>query len=201
MGTHSSLRTVHRMKSYVAAAAVLAVIAAACGESADENAAGDSLAVVDPTMPDAGLVEQNQTQESIFDVLQDDSRFSTFSSLLDSAGLGMTLSGPGPFTVFAPTNEAMATAGTNFQDLLDNENEDRLRDILLHHMFNGERMAADLSSSSIRTLAGGELQVSGSDDSLRVGGARVVDMNVDAANGVIHAIDRTLTPETDDASY
>jgi len=201
MGTHSSLRTVHRMKSYVAAAAVLAVVAAACGERADENAAGDSLAVVDPTMPDAGLVEQNQAQESIFDVLQDDSRFSTFSSLLDSAGLGMTLSGPGPFTVFAPTNEAMATAGTNFQDLLDNENEDRLRDILLHHMFNGERMAADLSSSSIRTLAGGELQVSGSDDSLRVGGARVVDINVDAANGVIHAIDRTLTPETDDASY
>jgi uncharacterized surface protein with fasciclin (FAS1) repeats len=189
------------MKSYVAAAAVLAVIAAACGESADENAAGDSLAVVDPTMPDAGLVEQNQTQESIFDVLQDDSRFSTFSSLLDSAGLGMTLSGPGPFTVFAPTNEAMATAGTNFQDLLDNENEDRLRDILLHHMFNGERMASELSSSSIRTLAGGDLQVSGSDDSLRVEGAQLVDMNVDAANGVIHAIDRILMPETDDASY
>lgn len=201
MGTHSSLRSIHRIKSYVAAVAVLALVAAGCGESSDEDAAGDSLTVVDPTMPDAGLVEQNQTQESIFEVLQEDSRFSTFSSLLDSSGLGMTLSGPGPFTVFAPTNEAMAASGTNFQDLLDNENEDRLRDILLHHMFNGERMAADLSSSSIRTLAGGELQVAGSDDSLRVGSARVVETNVDAANGVIHAIDRTLTPETDDASY
>lgn len=201
MGTHSSLRSIHRIKSYVAVVAVLALVAAGCGESSDEDAAGDSLTVVDPTMPDAGLVEQNQTQESIFEVLQEDSRFSTFSSLLDSSGLGMTLSGPGPFTVFAPTNEAMAASGTNFQDLLDNENEDRLRDILLHHMFNGERMAADLSSSSIRTLAGGELQVAGSDDSLRVGSARVVETNVDAANGVIHAIDRTLTPETDDASY
>lgn len=199
MGTHSSLRTVHRMGSYVVVLAILTLVAAACGEGTDENAAGDSLAVVDPTMP--GTVEQNSTQESIFDVLQDDSRFSTFSSLLDSAGLGMTLSGPGPFTVFAPTEEAMAASRTSLQDLLDDENEDRLRDILLHHMFNGERMASELSSSSIRTLAGGDLQVSGSDDSLRVEGAQLVDMNVDAANGVIHAIDRILMPETDDASY
>lgn len=199
MGTHSSLRTVHRMGSYVVVLAILTMVAAACGEGTDENAADDSLAVVDPTMP--GMVEQNSTQESIFDVLQDDSRFSTFSSLLDSARLGMTLSGPGPFTVFAPTNEAMAASRTSLQDLLDDENEDRLRDILLHHMFNGKRMASELSSSSIRTLAGGDLQVSGSDDSLRVEGAQLVDMNVDAANGVIHAIDRILMPETDDASY
>lgn len=201
MGTHSSLRTVYRMRSYVVLLAVLSLIAAACGEGTDENAAGDSLAVVDPTLPDAGMVEPTSTQESIFDVLQDDSRFSTFSSLLDSAGLGMTLSGPGPFTVFAPTNEAMAASGISLQDLLDDENEDRLRDILLHHMFNGERMASELSSLSIRTLAGGDLQVSGSDDSLRVEGAQLVEMNVDAANGIIHAIDRILMPETDDASY
>jgi uncharacterized surface protein with fasciclin (FAS1) repeats len=187
------------MGSYVVVLAILTLVAAACGEGTDENAAGDSLAVVDPTMP--GMVEQNSTQESIFDVLQDDSRFSTFSSLLDSAGLGMTLSGPGPFTVFAPTNEAIAASGTSLQDLLGDENEDRLRDILLHHMFNGERMASEFSSSSIRTLAGGDLQVSGSDDSLRVEGAQLVEMNVDAANGVIHAIDRVLMPETDDASY
>ena len=199
MGTHSSFRAVHRMGSYVVVLAILTMVAAACGEGTDENAADDSLAVVDPTMP--GMVEQNSTQESIFDVLQDDSRFSTFSSLLDSAGLGMTLSGPGPFTVFAPTNEAVGASRTSLQDLLDDENEDRLRDILLHHMFYGKRMASELSSSSIRTLAGGDLQVSGTDDSLRVEGAQLVDMNVDAANGVIHAIDRILMPETDDASY
>jgi uncharacterized surface protein with fasciclin (FAS1) repeats len=95
--------------------------------------------------------------------------------------------------VFAPTDEALA--GSGLQDLSDEDNLNRLRDILLHHVSNGETMASDLSASSIRSLAGGDLQVSGSGESLTVDDARIIERDVEAANGVVHATDQVLMPE------
>lgn len=157
--------------------------------------AGDPMAdTTNPTMD-----SDNPSSGHIFDLLRDDSRFSAFAAILDSAGLGPTLSGPGPFTVFAPTNEAIAGAETDLYALLEAGDEDRLRDILLHHISNGETIASNLPSESIRSLSGEDLQVTGSGNSLSVDEARLLEPNIDASNGVIHAVDQVLDhDEADD---
>lgn len=194
------------------ALAALCLLFAACGETGDEGLADDSLAVGvpyaadtmmdadDPTAGTANPASQSddRAEENIFDLLRGDSRFSTFVSILDSAGLGPTLAGPGPFTVFAPTNEAMEAAETDLGALLNEENQDRLRDILLHHISNGETMASDLSSSSIRSLSGEDLQVTGTDDSLMVDDAQLLEPNIEASNGVVHAVGRVLLQDQED---
>lgn len=138
------------------------------------------------------------SNESIYDVLRGDDRFTTFVTAVDSADLDQTLSGPGPFTVFAPANHAFDRADPDIQDLLRDENEDELRDLLLSHISNGEKMASSLQGTSIRSLAGGDLDVTGSGDSLRVGDATIVEADIEAANGVIHAVAQLLVPSMDE---
>ena len=172
------------------------LLAGCAGQNGTEQAA-DSLAV--DTMSVGGDTSAaDASDESIYDLLRGDNRFSTFAAAIDSAQLDQTLMGPGPFTVFAPTNEALAQMNGTLEDLLQDENEDELRDLLLSHISNGEKMSTTLAGQSIRTLAGGDVSVSGSGDSLRIGEARVVEADIDAANGVIHAVAQVLSPSMQD---
>jgi uncharacterized surface protein with fasciclin (FAS1) repeats len=121
-------------------------------------------------------------------------KFDTLVSLVQSAGLAETLSGKGPYTVFAPTDRAFKKVPAETLEALGNDRK-ALRRVLLYHVADGRYPAARVvRKRSIPTLAGPRLEVSVRKDVVRVGGARVVTPNVKASNGVIHVINRVLIP-------
>lgn len=123
--------------------------------------------------------------------------FGTLIAAVEVAGLAETLKGDGPFTVFAPTDEAFRKLpeGT-VDDLLKPENRERLRAILLYHVVPGRMPASDVTGrSSLTTVEGSELPVRVERGAVWVGDAKVVSPNVAATNGVIHVIDSVLLPE------
>ena len=122
--------------------------------------------------------------------------FNTLVTALKAAGLVETLRGDGPFTVFAPTDEAFAKlpAGT-LDNLLLPENEERLVSILTYHVVPGKVLAAEVVGlSSASTVEGSALSISTNDDGVRVNDANVIATDVMASNGVIHVIDTVLIP-------
>ncbi len=177
----------------------LVLIAGACGQREAADSARDSPTGTTPAQVDTTTDAVDTTSQNIYDVLRDGDRFSMFVAAIDAAGLSQTLSGPGPYTVFAPTNEAFTQMEANFQDLLSAENEDRLLDVLLHHVSNGETMASNLHAASIRSLSGEDLHVDGSAEHPTVNGARVIESDVDASNGVVHVLDRVLLLDAEEA--
>ena len=123
--------------------------------------------------------------------------FTTLAKALQAAGLVQTLKGDGPFTVFAPTDEAFAKlpAGT-LDDLLKPENKAKLQRILTYPVVPGKVMAADVVKlQSAKTASGDALSVAANGGTVRVGGARVVKTDIAATNGVIHVIDTVLLPK------
>ena len=121
-------------------------------------------------------------------------KFDTLVSLVKSAGLAETLSGKGPYTVFAPTDRAFKKVPAKTLDALGNDRK-ALRRVLLYHVADGRYPAARVARKrSIPTLAGPRVQVRVRKGVVRVGGARVVTPDVRASNGVIHAINRVLIP-------
>jgi uncharacterized surface protein with fasciclin (FAS1) repeats len=121
-------------------------------------------------------------------------KFDSLVSLVKSAGLAETLSGKGPYTVFAPTDRAFKKVPAKTLESLGNDRR-ALRRVLLYHVAEGRYPAARVARKrSIPTLAGPRVQVQVRKGVVRVGGARVVTPNVRASNGVIHAINRVLIP-------
>ncbi len=170
-------------------AVLLVVGLAACGGGQEqEQQASDQMA--------------SETPGTIAEIASNDSRFSTLVTALDSAGLVQTMQDGGPFTVFAPTNAAFnALPDGTVEDLLQPENRERLTAILTYHVVEGAAMAADVQSmSSATTLEGSDVSISTSDGSVQVGGATVVQADVEASNGVIHAIDAVLMPPSGNES-
>ena len=122
--------------------------------------------------------------------------FGTLLAAAKAAGLVETLSGPGPYTVFAPTDEAFAALGATVQDLLEPENRDTLRSILLHHVVPG-RVYSDQAKKldEARTANGTTLAIKSDYGKVTIGGAEVVNADIEASNGVIHVIGSVLIPE------
>ncbi len=119
--------------------------------------------------------------------------FKTLVAAVQAAGLGATLSGPGPFTVFAPTDEAFADlpAGT-VQGLLNDI--PKLTNILTFHVVPGKLMASDVVKlTSAKTVQGQNVTIA-STNGVTINGAKVITPNVEADNGVIHVIDRVILP-------
>jgi uncharacterized surface protein with fasciclin (FAS1) repeats len=121
--------------------------------------------------------------------------FSTLATALTAAGLIETLSGPGPFTVFAPTDAAFAKlpAGT-VENLLKPENKDQLIAVLTYHVVPGKVMAADVKTGPAATVNGKELQITKSDAGVKVNDANVTATDIVSSNGVIHVIDAVVLP-------
>jgi len=121
--------------------------------------------------------------------------FNTLVAAVKAAGLVETLQGPGPFTVFAPTDEAFAKLpkGT-VEDLLKPENKAKLVSILTYHVVAGKVMAADVKTMMAKTVNGSELNIKVADGQVTVDGAKVVKADVAASNGVIHVIDTVVLP-------
>ena len=125
-------------------------------------------------------------------------QFKTLAAALEAAGLIDALTGEGPFTVFAPTDEAFAKlpAGT-VESLLKPENKDKLKSILLYHVVPGNVTAKEvmkLNGRTVKTLEGGSIKVS-TVHGVKVDDASVTKTNIQASNGVIHVIDTVLMPK------
>ena len=121
----------------------------------------------------------------------------TLVAAVKAADLAGTLSGAGPFTVFAPTNEAFAALPAGAVDgLLKPENKKKLQGVLTYHVVAGALKAADLKDGQkLKTVEGEELLVSVKDGKVMVGGANVTIADVVSSNGVTHVIDKVLMPK------
>jgi uncharacterized surface protein with fasciclin (FAS1) repeats len=122
--------------------------------------------------------------------------FSTLVSALSAADLVEALGSAGPFTVFAPNNEAFGKLPPGTVDnLLKPENKEQLAGILKSHVVEGKVMAADVASGTVKTLSGKEIAVVKDDDGVTFGGAKVIAADIPASNGVIHVIDTVVVPD------
>ena len=123
--------------------------------------------------------------------------FKTLGAAVKAAGLVETLQGEGPFTVFAPTDEAFAKlpAGT-VENLLKPENREQLASILKYHVIPGKVLAADVKTMEAKTAQGQSLNLKVSDEGVMVDNAKVVKTDLLAQNGVIHVIDSVILPKS-----
>jgi uncharacterized surface protein with fasciclin (FAS1) repeats len=143
----------------------------------------------------ASPVRAQHTQD-IVDTAIAAGSFNTLAKALTAADLVSTLKGPGPFTVFAPTDEAFAKlpAGT-LENLLKPENKAMLRRVLTYHVVPGKVMAADVVKlGSAKAVSGDALRINANSGTVSVNGSRVVKADIAASNGVIHVIDTVLLP-------
>ncbi|MBB5518788.1 fasciclin domain-containing protein [Amphiplicatus metriothermophilus] len=145
--------------------------------------------------------EKNARAEKgdIVDVAASTGSFNTLIAAVRAAGLEETLRGEGPFTVFAPTDEAFAALPPGTLDgLLKPENKQQLVDILTYHVAPGKTKSKDLAGKrlDVATVNGATLAIDAT-DGVKVNGANVVKADVYADNGVIHVIDSVLMPPAD----
>ncbi len=135
-------------------------------------------------------------QPSIVELAGTTENLSTLAQAVEAAGLAETLSGEGPFTVFAPTDEAFAALpeGT-LENLLKPENKEQLAAILKYHVVSGAIKSTDLADGqTAATVQGEEITVSLADGGVKINEASVVTPDVEAGNGVVHIIDQVLLP-------
>ena len=140
------------------------------------------------------LACSSSSDKTIVDRVIGNPDLSTLATAVTAAGLVETLDGPGPFTVFAPVNQAFANlpAGT-VEALL--ENPPALANILTFHVVPGNLLAADVvASGQLTTVQGGRLTIRATDAGVTVNGANILQTDIEASNGVIHLIDAVLLP-------
>lgn len=151
-----------------------------------------------PPMPTATPVPPTATPapQTIVDIAVADGRFSTLVAAVQAAGLVETLSGEGPFTVFAPTNDAFAKLPKETLDnLLKPENKDQLVKILTYHVVPGKVLASDVVKlSEAQTVAGEPITIKVEGDKVFINDAQVIITDIEASNGVIHVIDTVILP-------
>jgi uncharacterized surface protein with fasciclin (FAS1) repeats len=136
------------------------------------------------------------SERDIVDTAVKAGQFKTLAAALEAAGLVSTLKGVGPFTVFAPTDEAFAKlpAGT-VEDLLKPENKQQLTDLLTYHVVPGKVTAADVAGlDEAKSVNGKMIDVEVDGGSVKVNDAVVTATDVAASNGVIHIIDKVILP-------
>jgi len=143
-----------------------------------------------------GVAHAEPKSQDIVAVASKNGSFKTLVAALKAAGLVETLQGTGPFTVFAPTDEAFGKLphGT-VEDLLKPENKAKLVAVLTYHVVAGKVMAADVKTMKAETVNGQSLDVKVTDGHVTVDNAKVVKTDVAASNGVIHVIDTVVLPK------
>jgi len=136
------------------------------------------------------------SDKTVVEIAAGNEDFSTLVAAVKAAGLAETLSGDGPFTVFAPTNEAFAKLpeGT-VEELLKPENKEKLAAVLTYHVVAAKVMAADVKAGKVATVNGAEATVTVEDGAVMIDGAKVVKTDIVGKNGVIHVIDTVIMPK------
>ena len=175
----------------VALAIAGALVLAACGNDDDDTSAPETPDTADEMNGDDMNGDEPGT---IVDVAIAAGDFTTLVAAVEAAGLVETLSGEGPFTVFAPTDAAFdALPDGALDDLL--ADPDALAAVLTYHVVAGEVRAADVVGlDSAETVNGATVDIEVDGDVVRVGGAEVLVTDIEASNGVIHVIDAVLLP-------
>jgi uncharacterized surface protein with fasciclin (FAS1) repeats len=134
-----------------------------------------------------------ESPKNIVETAASNPEFSTLAKLIGDAGLAQTLSGPGPFTVFAPTNAAFAKVPAKTMAELAADKA-RLTAVLTFHVVPGSVMAADVKQGNVKTVQGANVALSRAGTFVTVEDAMVTKADIKATNGVIHAIDTVLIP-------
>ena len=135
--------------------------------------------------------------KTVVEVASHSEDFTTLVAAIKAAGLVETLSGEGPFTVFAPTDAAFAKLpkGT-LEELLKPENKQKLAGILTYHVVPGKVMAKDVvTMTGAKTVEGGKVKIAVKDETVMVDNAKVVKTDIACMNGVIHVIDTVILPK------
>ena len=185
----------------VAAVLALALTTAACGSDDTDTAAATSAPATTSASPSPSPSES--AAADIVDTAVAAGDFTTLAAAITAAELTETLTGDGPFTVFAPTDEAFAKLPAGTLDTLLADPKGDLTQILTYHVVEGEVMAEQvltLDGQKVKTVQGGELTVNVDGDKVSLTDATGATVNVtatdvDASNGVIHVIDGVLLPE------
>lgn len=159
---------------------------------------------MEESLPETGSTEepaQTPAPSDIVDIASADGRFTTLVAAVQEAGLVEALKSEGPFTVFAPTDDAFSKLpeGT-LEELLMPENSDMLENILLYHVVEGKVMAEDVVMlEEAETLAGQAVKIEVMGDEVMINNAKVIITDIEASNGVIHVIDTVLLPAEETA--
>jgi uncharacterized surface protein with fasciclin (FAS1) repeats len=155
-----------------------------------------SIVVASLAFMPVSYAEHHGMKKDIVDVAAANGSFNTLVAAVKAGGLVKTLKGDGPFTVFAPTDEAFAKLpeGT-LEMLLKPENKDKLVEILTYHVVSGKVMSTDVVKvTSAPTIQGKMLMVKVIDGNVMINKAKIIMADVKASNGVIHVIDTVLIP-------
>jgi uncharacterized surface protein with fasciclin (FAS1) repeats len=133
--------------------------------------------------------------KTIIDTATEAGRFTTLVNAFKAASLNETLRGTGPYTVFAPTDEAFKHLAPGALNSLLKDTK-KLKDVLSYHVIRGTVMAKDMKAGDIKTVEGTPLTVVASQDGkYTVNGAKLLQTDIAASNGVIHAIDAVIMPK------
>jgi uncharacterized surface protein with fasciclin (FAS1) repeats len=179
-------------KMSIAVTAGLLAILAACGD--DDDSTTTEAVTTEAPSSEAPSTDAPAEVGDIVAVASGAGSFSTLVAAVQAAGLVETLQGEGPFTVFAPTDDAFAALPAGVLDkLLLPENQDVLVKILTYHVVAGKVMAADVTAGDVATVEGQTIALA-TDGGVTVNGANVVTADVEASNGVIHVIDAVILP-------
>jgi uncharacterized surface protein with fasciclin (FAS1) repeats len=177
------------------AVASLALVGCSSNESSSESSPS----------PAATSAEASPTAAAeagtIVEVASGNPDFSTLVAAVSAADLAETLGAEGPYTVFAPTNEAFEALPAGLLDeLLKPKNKEVLTQILTYHVVAGEVMSTDIEPGDVPTVEGEDLTIAVTDGTVTVNGATVEAADVEASNGVIHVIDEVLVPPNVDVA-
>jgi len=144
--------------------------------------------------PATEAVRNNPPARNIVDTAIAAGNFTTFAAGLKAAGLTDALAAKGPFTVFAPTDEAFRKLPSGAHEALLKDSS-KLKAVLNYHVVSGYFMAKDMKSGELMSLQGSTLSAAVSPPDVRVNGARVTQTDIVATNGIIHAIDAVILPK------
>lgn len=187
----------------VAALTSSALLLAACGDDDADSTATTAAAAETTAAPETSAAAETSAPAAEGDLVAVASAnpdFSTLVAAVQAAGLVETLQGEGPFTVFAPTNDAFAALPEGLVDaLLLPENVETLKAILTYHVVSGKVLAADVADGEVPTVQGEPITISTA-DGVKVNEANVTATDVMASNGVIHVIDAVIVPPSIDVS-
>jgi uncharacterized surface protein with fasciclin (FAS1) repeats len=147
------------------------------------------------TVMSVSATDHHKKKKDIVDTAVAAGSFKTLAAALDAAGLADTLKGKGPFTVFAPTDEAFAKLPAGTVEALLND-KDKLTKILLYHVVAGNVMAKDVVKlKSVKTVQGSSVKINVKGGKVMVDNANVVKTDIATSNGVIHVIDSVILPK------
>lgn len=193
-----------RTMTGAALGAILFPIVAACGPQQTAEAPPATTQPVPeattPTSPAPGTQASpapgaQTNAENVVNLIENNPSLRTFSSVIDEADLGDTLNQGNPITIFAPSDQAFeALPAATRERLLRDENRQVLRQILTYHVVPGSLTANQLQSGQVQTQAGESVNVQVDGQQVRVNDAQVIQPDLQAANGVVHIVDRIILP-------